>query len=164
MTDEVHDDGIPNPILLDPHQEKRDCRLLERAVREGWPIKPEHRAAILNRLLRVIEKDEVAVPTRDGGVEFLEEPADRNAIAASKAVIAMAAQNQADEHFDAKAPPVEATINIGAIGNLSLGQEPLTLQDAKMQAQEILRLALARSKPPSTEPPKLDDQSDLSRP
>lgn len=61
----------------------RDTRLDARALTQRWPIKTEYRDAIVKRLMRVIA-DPNSSP--------------REVTAASKALLAAEAQNQADEH------------------------------------------------------------------
>lgn len=133
-------------VLTDPRQEVRDLKLLNRAVRGRWDIPLEHRKAIVNRLLGIVSKEQVTVMTK-AGPYLLEEPADKNAILAAKVLAGMEGQNQADEHLASrpKESSSEMTINIGAIGKLSMGQEPLSPSDAKLQAEEILQRVLERS-------------------
>lgn len=134
-------------VLTDPRQEVRDLKLLNRAVRGRWNIPLEHREAIVNRLLRIVSKEQVTVMTKAGPC-LLEEPADKNAILAARVLAGLEGQNQADEHLASR--PSEdrrgMTFNIGAIGSISTGQEPLSPSDAKRQAEEILQRVLERSK------------------
>lgn len=134
-------------VLTDPRQEVRDLKLLNRAVRGRWNIPLEHREAIVNRLLRIVSKEQVTVMTKAGPCS-LEEPADKNAILAARVLAGLEGQNQADEHL-ASQPSEDRrgmTFNIGAIGSISMGQEPLSPSDAKRQAEEILQRVLERSK------------------
>lgn len=68
---------------------RRDIRLTEQAIRQRWPIKPEHRAAIINKLVRVALDPETSP---------------RETISASKALVNAEGQNQTDEHFYANQP------------------------------------------------------------
>jgi hypothetical protein len=61
----------------------RDTRLMERALRERWPIKQEYREAIIKRLIRII-----ADPASSA----------REVASASRALLAAEAQNQQDQH------------------------------------------------------------------
>lgn len=72
-----------------------DLRLLSRAVREGWEIPKEKRGTIVGRLLKVVEKEEVAVMTKEG-IETLDGPADVTAVGAARVLVAMDAINQTD--------------------------------------------------------------------
>jgi hypothetical protein len=60
-----------------------------------------------------------------------------------RVVMGMECQNQADEHVDAKAAD-QADTKFGGdtfntvVGSIELGQEPLTCDDARRQAQEVL--------------------------
>lgn len=69
--------------------------MLARAIREGWEIPKAKRGEIVDRLLRVMEKEEVAVMTKEG-IETLDGPADTNAIGAARVLVAMDGQNQTD--------------------------------------------------------------------
>ncbi len=151
ISEKVHsgDEGPFLSVLVEPRQEVRDLKLLNRAIRNRWDIPAEYRTVMVNRLIRIVEKESVTVMTRTGPC-CLEEPADRNAILAAKVLIGMEGQNQQDEQagFNSLQRGADTTINIGAVGNMTLGQEPLTASDAKRQAEEILRRVLERAKPP----------------
>lgn len=160
---ESGDQGPLPGFLVDPAQETRDLKLLERAIRNRWPINDEHRSAIVNRLLRIVDKDEVTVMTKMGPA-VLEEPADKNSVAAARVLVAMVGQCQADEHIILKTPEPagSTTINIGAIGSISMGQEPLTPTDAKLQAEDILQRVLSRTKQPEVVRVVKNKSDDLS--
>jgi hypothetical protein len=57
--------------------------MMARALQQRWPIKPEHKQEIIDKLLRVLS-DATASP--------------REITAAAKALMAAESQNQADEH------------------------------------------------------------------
>ncbi len=140
--------GLSTPILLDPLAERKDIGLARRAIRERWNIPGVARQQIADRLLKIVAKDSVAVMTSKGP-QSLEYPADVNAIAASRVLVAMEGQNQSDEQFDAKTDTVKQnpngnTYNVGCVGQIALGQEPLTPEDAKRQVQEVLARVKAR--------------------
>lgn len=61
----------------------RDTRLLERAVRERWPIKAEAREALVERMVKIV-------------TDLTTSP--REATAAVKALVGMERQNQIDQH------------------------------------------------------------------
>jgi hypothetical protein len=61
----------------------RDTRMMERALTQRWPIKPEYRELIVKRMLRIIA-DPKSSP--------------REVTSATKALLAAESQNQADEH------------------------------------------------------------------
>jgi hypothetical protein len=80
---------------------------------QRWPIKPEYRAAIINKLIQV-----VASP----------ESSPREVTAAAKAILAAEAQNQVDEHkvvdvhtqqggFDLAAIAAEIGVDFGVVSN-----------------------------------------------
>lgn len=144
-------EGLSTPILVDPKMTKQDINLARRAIRERWPMTPEARAALTNRLLRIVDKEEVAVPTRDGGIEYVDSVADVNAISAARVLVAMEGQSQADQHLiikaDDDANKVQGgdTFNIGCVGQIALGQDPVSPEDARRQAQEVLARVRART-------------------
>jgi hypothetical protein len=70
---------------------------MARAVRERWPIDEEKRAAIVNRLCRIVDAEEVATITGDGRQVMDEDKATRNSIAAARVLVSMIGQNQRDE-------------------------------------------------------------------
>jgi hypothetical protein len=95
--------GASVSILADPHRTASDINLARRAVRQRWPVKDEHRGIVVDRLMDIVQKAEVSVMTKEGP-EKIEGPADSNAIAAARVLVAMESQNQADEHHAAPAP------------------------------------------------------------
>ena len=140
--------GLSTPILLDPLAERKDIALASRAYRERWNIPGEARQQIADRLLKIVAKESVEVMTSKGP-RSLEHPADVNSIAASRVLVAMEGQNQSDEQFAAKIDaakqnPTGDTYNVNCVGQIALGQEPLTPEDAKRQVQEVLARVKAR--------------------
>lgn len=156
-------EGLCTPILIDPKMEKADINLARRAIRERWPLTAEVRQGLINRLLRIVDKEEVAVSTKEG-IEYLDGPADTNAIAAARVLVAIEGQSQADQHLiinadDDAAKPGGDTYNIGMVGDISLGQEPLSSEHAKRQVQEVLarvNARLGRTSPPCQETTVID--------
>lgn len=82
-------------VLVDAHRTKSDINLISRAVREGWNVPVEGRAIVVRRLLGVVAKTSVDVMTKEGPAN-MEGPADQNAVAASRVLVAMDAVNQTD--------------------------------------------------------------------
>lgn len=72
-----------------------DVKLVSRAVREGWPIATKHKKTIVERLIEVVQKTEVSVPSKDGP-QTCDGPSDRNAVAAAAVLKDMEKQNQDD--------------------------------------------------------------------
>lgn len=137
-------------LLSDPHHTRADCRLAARAVRERWPVPDAAKTVVVERLLKIIDKREVEVICRNGQTVTVDGPADSNAIAAARVLVAMTGQVQSDEHFAIKMESdvktnLGDTINIACVGSIALGQEPLSPQDAKRQAQEVLARVKART-------------------
>ena len=140
--------GLSTPILLDPLAERKDIALAKRAVRERWNIPDSVRDQLTERLRKVVAKESVEVMTSKGP-QSLEHPADVNSIAAARVLVAMEGQNQSDEQFaakidSAKQNPSGDTYNVNCVGQIALGQEPLTPEDAKRQVQEVLARVKAR--------------------
>lgn len=75
-----------------------DMNTIRRALRERWPIPEETRSVLLERLKTIIEKPTVQAMSKDGPVS-LDGPADANAVRAASVLVAMMAQNQADDHL-----------------------------------------------------------------
>ncbi len=84
-------------LLTDPHRMSHDLRLLARAVKERWPVRK--RDVVVKRLLGIVEKTQVEVMTKTGPAS-LDGPADANAVAAARVLVAMEAQNQDDQHHN----------------------------------------------------------------
>ena len=82
-----------------PKEIKKDLRMIEGAVRKGWNIKRKN--MIQRRLLEIMEKTHVSVPTKNGMVDC-DGPADSNAIAAARVLVAMNGQDQTDDHLALK--------------------------------------------------------------
>lgn len=82
-----------------PKEVREDLKLVERAVRKGWNIKRKN--MVQRRLYEIMEKTHVSVPTKNGMVDC-DGPADSNAIAAARVLVAMNGQDQADDHLVAK--------------------------------------------------------------
>ena len=111
--------------ILSPEDEKRhqaDIRLAARAVKWRWPVPEDSKSVIIERLLTVVKKEAVAVMTKEGPAE-LDGPADSNAIAAARVLVAMEGQNQSDEQHD-KGETVNHR-HSGSVGLVELRQEIL---------------------------------------
>lgn len=93
--------GCALTVLNEPHRTKSDCKLTTRAVLGRWPIDPDKRRAIVDRLTEIVERKEVTVATQTG-TATVQAPADSNSIAASRVLASMDALNQSDEHADMK--------------------------------------------------------------
>ncbi len=62
-----------------------DCRLINRALRERWPVPEAVRERIVNRLVKIID------------TEGSEPKSDKNAIAAASVIVRMVGQNQKEQ-------------------------------------------------------------------
>ena len=89
--------GVGLAILTDSHRERADIRLAGRAVREKWPV--TNKAAVVERLMAIIEKREVTIMTKEGPA-MVDAPADANAVAAARVLVAMEKQNRDDERSE----------------------------------------------------------------
>ena len=94
--------GLHTDLLNDPHRTAEDIRLVNRAVRNRWGIKPTERAEVVERLMRVVRKESVTAMNKQGEAVELDGPADAAAVQAAKVIVAMEGQNQSDEHLDIK--------------------------------------------------------------
>src|SRR4051812_7409767 len=74
---------------------KSDLRLIARAVREGWDVAKDRRVRVVDRLMKVVDKEAVSVMTKDGPVS-LDGPADSAAVGAARVLVAMDSINQTD--------------------------------------------------------------------
>lgn len=105
--------GLSGDLLTEPHNLLRDIALTGSAVKQRWPIDDAKRGQLIERLMGVVLKETVSVPTKDG-IFNLDGPADSNAVAASRVLVAAMAQNQADEH--AAIPKEGTTVNVAVMG------------------------------------------------
>ena len=82
------------------------------------------------------------------GPVALDGPADITAVAAARVLASLEAQNQKDDHnlidAESKKETIGNTFNIGYVGQIALGQEPISPEDARCQAQEVLDRVRAR--------------------
>jgi hypothetical protein len=93
--------------LLGGRRKAADINLIASAVRRRWPVPPETAAVVIDRLTKIVQKQTVGVMTKEGPAD-LEGPADANANAAARVLVAMEAQNQADDHLDDKNARLDA--------------------------------------------------------
>jgi hypothetical protein len=96
--------------------------MVSRAVRENWDVPGEKRGEIVDRLLKVVEKQEVEVMTKEG-VVAIDGPADVNAVRAARVLVAMDALNQTDYWNQDKNDRLDA-----ARSTENVGIEPVILR------------------------------------
>ena len=99
----------------------KDARLILRADKERWPVPDEIRTAVVKRLAEIVEKREVAVVDSKGGVNYDESIADKNSIAASKALALLVGQNQKDTQPKQSTQPV-VQVGVQVNGNPQSGR------------------------------------------
>ena len=99
----------------------KDARLILRADKERWPVPDEVRTAVVKRLAEIVEKREVAVVDSEGGVSYDESIADKNSIAASKALALLVGQNQKDTQPKQSTQPV-VQVGVQVNGNPQSGR------------------------------------------
>lgn len=99
----------------------KDARLILRADKERWPVPDEVRTAVVKRLAEIVEKREVAVVDSEGGVNYDESIADKNSIAASKALALLVGQNQKDTQPKQSTQPV-VQVGVQVNGNPQSGR------------------------------------------
>ena len=121
----------------DLKQTLADARLMGRAIRERWPIDEQKRMALVNRLCRIVEKEDVATTDQQGGVQYDEDKADRNATAAARVLVAMMAQNQRDEQPQRQAAAPVVNVGVQVNGNTQPGR---TLASSIAQRIRLERL------------------------
>lgn len=102
IPDNAGGQGLHTNILSDPHHTLEDVRLVNRAIRNRWPVKAAEREEIVGRLLKVVRKESVVTMNKQGEAVELDGPADAAAVQAAKVIVAMEGQNQSDEHLDEK--------------------------------------------------------------
>ena len=98
-------------VLIDPRDTRQDCGLVNRAVRERWPIGRSKARTIVDRLMTIVETREVLTPMGDPDTG----KADANAIAAARVLVGMVQHNHR-ERSEGKG----TTINVGVAVNGSV--------------------------------------------
>lgn len=111
--------------FLEPHEISGGCgvdlALVMRAVKGRWPMKPEVRTQIMQRLGEIVARESVIIPGESGGLN--EAIADRNAISAANVLRLMeeedraaqfkaAAFIQADRHHRTGSLGVNVNVNV----------------------------------------------------
>ena len=95
-------------VLIDPRDTRQDCGLVNRAVRDRWPIGRSKARTIVSRLMGIVETREVLTPMGDLDTG----KADANAIAAARVLVGMVQHNHR-ERSEGKG----TTINVGVAVN-----------------------------------------------
>lgn len=157
--EQVGDGGqgdILGGLLIDPHHVRADIRMLGH-VFSGKGPPPEHIEEIWHRLMGHLRTDAVRQIDPDTGMSFLNDKLGADiSIKAAAALGKFVKMFVDDEKFGIeaaiKAKQAENgtggdTYNIVA-GSLHMGQEPLSVDDAKSQAADILERIRQRSSPP----------------
>lgn len=102
--------GDSGRLLTDQNRIGPDARLIERAVRNRWGVR--RKGLIRRRLEDIVAHEQTLVLSKDGPEISMSE-ADRNAIAASRVLVAMNGQDQADDFEEAKAAtPQLSPVNV----------------------------------------------------
>lgn len=159
--------GISALFLTDPLSEVRDIKMIAQAVRKRWAIPDDVKQTVVERLHAIVERESVTTMTKNG-MEHVEAVADQNSVAAARVLAMLEGQNQKDEHklADAESAKAGDTYNIGCVGQIAMGQEPLTPEDAKRQVQEVLARVKARigvTSPPAESSTVIDVTPSQSR-
>ena len=131
-------------LLSSPESVKSDSAMIITAVEKRFPITQTIAKKLVRRLASIAEKTTVPVATKDGVFEC-EATADKNAIAASNALRAMAAMNQRDElesirRSGPQKQSGQTTINVGVnVDNRTDERRNLTLAIAeRVRAGRVL--------------------------
>ncbi len=118
-------------VLSDEKRIASDAAMIRKAIRLRWPIPADRRDKIVNRLASIVEKTAVDIPVKDGCFTS-EYHADGNAIAASRVLAAMEAQNQSDEHQADKNARIDGGLPTESIGLVGVNEQ------ARKAAQSLL--------------------------
>ena len=92
-----------------PNRVQEDCKIIRRAIREGWPVPLERRQRILTTLQQIVETDTFEIEkivheqgpdktSKEVKTESIKAPNHKNQIAAAKAILAAAQLDQQDAH------------------------------------------------------------------
>lgn len=90
---EGQDPPSPVAVLASEPEARKDLALIGVAVQDDWPVPPEAKAIVIERMLGIIEKKSVATITKDGAIFDDEDAADKNAIAATARLSQMVTHN-----------------------------------------------------------------------
>jgi hypothetical protein len=121
-------------LLTNDKEVEKDVRLIERAIRERWDIRKK--GMIQRRLLDVMAKTSVQVLTK-AGIFDSEADADTNAIAASRVLVQMNGQDQADDHKESDSgKPLGVQVNV--VNNLEPGQSRILQLAKSLGARELI--------------------------
>lgn len=105
-----------NTLLQDTNRPQSDTAMIITAVEKRFPITQTIAKKLVRRLSDVVAKTTVPIATKTGIVDC-EATADKNAIAASNALRAMAAMNQRDEleaiRRNDPQRPQQTVVNVG---------------------------------------------------
>lgn len=137
-------------LLLDPHRVKSDIRMLNHVFKGKGPP-PHHIEEIWNRLMLHLRTDAVREIDPASGMMVINDRqgADISIKAAGMLgkFLKLFVDNEqaAMELVQKENQKVGDTFNIGCVGQIALGQDPVSPEDAKRQAQEVLARVRART-------------------
>ncbi len=87
-------------VLEDAHHLRADAQLLSRAIKQRWPVPPEKRGTIIEKLVKVVEQESTTVIDSEGNP--IEITNARNQAACARVLVAMDALNQSDDQLEDK--------------------------------------------------------------
>lgn len=103
-------------------EQRQDIALLETGVKQRWPIAPEKKPRLVDRLITLAHKKTTVVNSKIGPIEV---DNDSNCIAAIRTLVAMESDNQSDEHHaDKQSKP--GTPSTAVQVNVVNGQSEIT--------------------------------------
>jgi hypothetical protein len=145
---------LTSEFLKDPLAERKDISMLSNIIsRNRFDIPDDIKRECVNRLATIASKEFVDVMTREGPVP-MDGPADVNAVAAIRVIGMFESMIQKDQHklidieMKREAKPGGNNFYINSVGSLSAGQEPVTIEQARLQAIEaVARLTVRLSAP-----------------
>lgn len=136
-------------LLLDPQKTRSDIRMLTHAFKGKGPP-AHHIEEIWNRLMLHLRTDAVREIDPDSGMSFLNDQKGAEiSIKAAGMLGKFLEMFVKDEHLAMgllakKEEKGGDTYNIGCVGSIAMGQEPVSQDEAKQQAQQVLARVRAR--------------------
>lgn len=120
----------------DAKQTRSDLKLVERAIRQRWDIK--NKGMLQRRLMEVVNKPTVPILTKQGVFDS-EADADANAIAATRVLVQMNAQDQEDDQFEIKQknPQAGNVVNVN-LNTLEFRRSRILQLAERLGARELI--------------------------
>lgn len=150
----VGEAGSSTRSLLEPDEFEDGAAMVRGLLRRRALVSRKVLRQVLARAEHTMNKMAVRVELEEGVYIEDDGPADRNAAIAGKLILDIAKHQQANRFHSDKMDLAERklaagsgkgdTYNIGAVGSLTIGQEPVSIEQARLQALEALANMRAR--------------------